>query len=62
MQEIIEKLHQDALAQLAEAATLEAVEAVRVEALGRKGKLADSSFSFDGHEYQIGSWRDRVAR
>src|SRR5579883_10106 len=46
MQDVIEKLHQDALAQLASAATLEAVEAVRVEALGRKGKLAEISKQF----------------
>jgi phenylalanyl-tRNA synthetase alpha chain len=39
----ISDLRQSALQQLAAAATLEAVEAVRVEALGRKGKLAEIS-------------------
>ena len=42
-QEKIQTLHESALAQLAAATTLEAVEAVRVEALGRKGKLAELS-------------------
>jgi phenylalanyl-tRNA synthetase alpha chain len=41
-QEIAE-LHASALANLQKAATLEEVEAVRVEALGRKGKLAELS-------------------
>jgi phenylalanyl-tRNA synthetase alpha chain len=39
----IQALHSHALDQLATAATLEAVEAVRIEALGRKGKLAELS-------------------
>jgi phenylalanyl-tRNA synthetase alpha chain len=39
----IAALHAHALSQLASAATLEQVEAVRVEALGRKGKLAELS-------------------
>ena len=42
----ISELHAKALAQLESAATLEAVEAVRVEALGRKGKLAEISREF----------------
>lgn len=42
----ISTLHDDALAQLARAETLDAVEAVRVEALGRKGKLAEVSKQF----------------
>jgi phenylalanyl-tRNA synthetase alpha chain len=42
----ISQLHQDALASLGAAFTLEAVEAVRVEALGRKGKLAEVSKEF----------------
>src|SRR5579875_1474368 len=39
----ISDLRQSALQQLAAAATLEAVEAVRVEALGRNGKLLNSA-------------------
>ena len=42
----ISELHQGALQQLASAGTLEAIEAVRVEALGRKGKLAEVSKQF----------------
>ena len=42
----ISELHQGALAQLASADTLDAVEAVRVEALGRKGRLAEISKQF----------------
>jgi phenylalanyl-tRNA synthetase alpha chain len=42
----IELLHAIALEQLSAAATLDQVEAVRVEALGRKGKLADVSKEF----------------
>lgn len=39
LDQIVSELHSSALRQLAAAATIEAVEAVRVEALGRKGKL-----------------------
>lgn len=46
MDQVISQLHADALAHLAGASTLEAVEAVRVEALGRKGKLAEISKQF----------------
>src|SRR5438067_8806980 len=42
----ISQVHEAALVSLNAAATLEAVEAVRVEALGRKGKLADLSKEF----------------
>jgi phenylalanyl-tRNA synthetase alpha chain len=42
----ISQLRDAALAALASAATFDAVEAVRVEALGRKGKLAEVSKSF----------------
>jgi phenylalanyl-tRNA synthetase alpha chain len=42
----ISELHSGALEKLAKAATRDAVEAVRVEALGRKGKLAEISKSF----------------
>jgi phenylalanyl-tRNA synthetase alpha chain len=45
-EENISSLHQAALAQLDAASTLEAVEAVRVEFLGRKGKLAEISKEF----------------
>ncbi len=41
--ETIAELHTRALAELRSASTLEAIEAVRVEALGRKGKLAEIS-------------------
>jgi phenylalanyl-tRNA synthetase alpha chain len=43
LEEKIQALHATALEQLTSATTLEAVEAVRIEALGRKGKLADLS-------------------
>ena len=43
LEEKIKALHASALNDLAAAITLEAVEAVRVEALGRKGKLAELS-------------------
>ena len=43
LEQQIHDLQASALAQLDAATTLEAVEAVRVEALGRKGKLADLS-------------------
>jgi phenylalanyl-tRNA synthetase alpha chain len=43
LEEKIKALHASALNDLAAATTLEAVEAVRVEALGRKGKLAELS-------------------
>ena len=43
---VISELHASALKSLESAATLEAVEAVRVEALGRKGKLAEISKTF----------------
>src|SRR5580658_7440319 len=43
LDEKIQALHASALAQLSAATTLEAVEAVRIEALGRKGKLAELS-------------------
>ncbi len=43
LEEKIKALHASALNDLAVATTLEAVEGVRVEALGRKGKLAELS-------------------
>ncbi len=43
LEETISGLHASALAQLRSASTLDAIEAVRVEALGRKGKLAEAS-------------------
>src|SRR5882724_10806205 len=46
MEERISQLHAAALAGLEAAASLEALEAVRVEALGRKGKLAEISKEF----------------
>jgi len=46
LDESISELHASALQQLAAASTLDAIEAVRVEALGRKGKLADISKTF----------------
>ncbi len=46
VEENISSLHQAALLQLEAAETLEAVEAVRVEFLGRKGKLAEISKEF----------------
>ena len=45
-EQAISQLHLSALEQLESAATLEAVEAIRVEALGRKGKLAEISKGF----------------
>jgi phenylalanyl-tRNA synthetase alpha chain len=44
--QIISELHSAALDALARASTLEALEAIRVEALGRKGKLAEVSKTF----------------
>ena len=46
MEDNISSLQQAALEQLENASTLEAVEAVRVEFLGRKGKLAEISKEF----------------
>jgi len=46
LDDTISQLHASALKQLEQAATLEAVEAARVEALGRKGKLAEISKEF----------------
>jgi phenylalanyl-tRNA synthetase alpha chain len=46
LDESISQLHSAALEQLEAAATIEAVEAIRVEALGRKGKLAEVSKEF----------------
>jgi phenylalanyl-tRNA synthetase alpha chain len=46
MDQAISQLHKEALDALANAETLEAVEAVRVDALGRKGKLAEISKGF----------------
>lgn len=46
LDEAIEEIHGEALADLSVAETLEAVEAVRVAALGRKGKLAEISKEF----------------
>lgn len=46
LDQTISDLHASALAQLESASTLEAIEAVRVEALGRKGKLAEVSKAF----------------
>jgi phenylalanyl-tRNA synthetase alpha chain len=43
LEKTISEIHASALAQLDGAGTLDAVEAVRVEALGRKGKLAEIS-------------------
>ncbi|MGD1090660.1 MAG: phenylalanine--tRNA ligase subunit alpha [Bryobacteraceae bacterium] len=40
---VIAEIHKKALKQLGESATLDAIEAVRVDALGRKGKLNDIS-------------------
>jgi phenylalanyl-tRNA synthetase alpha chain len=45
-EESISELHATALAQLDAASTLEAIEVVRIEALGRKGKLAEVSKLF----------------
>ena len=46
LEQSISELHSGALAQLAAASTRDAVEAVRVDALGRKGKLAEISKAF----------------
>jgi len=46
LDQTISDLHASALAQLESASTLEAIEAVRVEALGRKGKLSEVSKAF----------------
>jgi phenylalanyl-tRNA synthetase alpha chain len=43
---VISEVYESALKALESAATLDAIEAVRIEALGRKGKLADVSKSF----------------
>jgi phenylalanyl-tRNA synthetase alpha chain len=43
---VISELHASSMKALESATTLEAVEAIRVDALGRKGKLADVSKSF----------------
>ena len=45
-EQIISELHAAALSSLERATTLDAIEAVRVEALGRKGKLAEVSKTF----------------
>ena len=45
-EQIISELHAAALSSLQKAATLDEIEAIRVEALGRKGKLADISKTF----------------
>ena len=45
-EQIISELHAAALSSLERAATLDALEAIRVEALGRKGKLAEVSKTF----------------
>ncbi|HEX5431720.1 MAG TPA: phenylalanine--tRNA ligase subunit alpha [Bryobacteraceae bacterium] len=42
----ISQIHSDTLAQLESASTLDALEAVRVEALGRKGRLSEISKGF----------------
>ena len=46
MDQSLSQLHKEALAALAHASTLDAVEAVRVDTLGRKGKLAEISKTF----------------
>ncbi|HEV8144813.1 MAG TPA: phenylalanine--tRNA ligase subunit alpha [Bryobacteraceae bacterium] len=46
LEQSISELHSSALEQLAAASTRDAVEAVRVDALGRKGKLAEISKTF----------------
>jgi phenylalanyl-tRNA synthetase alpha chain len=46
LEQTISSVHQAALAQLEQAATLDMLEAIRVESLGRKGKLADISKEF----------------
>jgi phenylalanyl-tRNA synthetase alpha chain len=45
-EQIISELHAAALSSLEQAATLDALETIRVEALGRKGKLAEVSKTF----------------
>jgi len=45
-EEIISELHTASLAALEQATTLDAIEAIRVDALGRKGKLAEVSKTF----------------
>src|SRR5689334_4663126 len=45
-EQIIAELHAASLAALERATTLEALESIRVEALGRKGKLAEVSKTF----------------
>jgi phenylalanyl-tRNA synthetase alpha chain len=45
-EQIISELHASALSSLERATTLDAIEAIRVEALGRKGKLAEISKTF----------------
>ena len=45
-EQIISELHAASLAALEQATTLEALEAIRVDALGRKGKLAEVSKTF----------------
>jgi phenylalanyl-tRNA synthetase alpha chain len=45
-EQIISELHTASLAALEQAATLDAIEAIRVDALGRKGKLAEVSKTF----------------
>jgi phenylalanyl-tRNA synthetase alpha chain len=46
VEQIISELHASALSSLECATTLDAIEAIRVEALGRKGKLAEISKTF----------------
>src|SRR5438094_10439911 len=46
LEQTISELHTTALASLEAATTAEGLEAVRIEALGRKGKLAEISKSF----------------
>ncbi len=46
LDQTISQLHAAALEQLAHAASLDQIEAVRVDALGRKGKLAEISKTF----------------
>ena len=45
-EQIISELHSASLAALEQATTLDALEAIRVDALGRKGKLAEVSKTF----------------
>jgi len=46
LEQVISELHSASLAALEQATTLDALEAIRVEALGRKGKLAEVSRTF----------------